>query len=836
MLIARTARAVIQRDSYYEIVTNAVTLRLYFLTDDILRIRAGFDGDFQECSYSLIMTAWDDLADPLMKKYRRRVQVAPSSLDDAASDEAHFVIRGRRLKVVIDKSPFKISVFDEEGRLLHADIVDLAYMEDSNHRRIHTSEIEADDSFFGFGEKTGELDKKEKYMVMRPTDAMGYNAKETDSLYKHIPFYIKLNHQTHLATGYFYHNTAECDFDMGREKSNYWKRHSRYRTDSGDIDLFLIHGPSVKEVVQRYTDLTGKSCLLPRQALGYLGSSMYYAELPRDCDKAIVGFVDTTREEGFPIDGFQLSSGYCTAQTAEGLKRCVFVWNKERFHDPAGFMDAMNSRGVVVTPNVKPGILLVHPDYPAMVKADVFVKDSVSDEPAVGSWWGGPGSFMDFTRESTRTWWKEQLTEHVLSYGTNSVWNDNCEYDSLVDKDARCYLEGAGTTIGHIKAAMVNIFCHISEEAILENSGNKRPFIVCRSGHAGIQRYAQTWAGDNITHWDTLKYNIPTILGMGISGVANQGCDIGGFYGPAPEEELFVRWVQNGIFQPRFSIHSVNVDNTVTEPWMYSGSKQLILDAIKLRYSLIPYFYALERRAWESGLPILEPLFMEFQNDAACYAESFNFMVGPSLLVANVVDQGQKVKPIYFPQGADFYDLKDGRRYAGGSTVDYEVSLDSIPMFLRSGGIVAFTDDELTNLATQHEKSLRLVMAPDVSSEFTLYEDDGDTLNYLQGDYLKTHIDVQAGEITRIHFNYEGSYVSTLERMKLEIIHKEKCPFYVTVDGRELPHILNRRHFEAASAGWYYSQTRRQVEIKYPYVRTSHEVVVSFEPFDMIGM
>lgn len=833
MKITREALAVAYRDPYYAVTTDAVEIRIWFLTRDIVRIRAGFDGDFRECSYSLTLTAWEDAADALMQEYRRRIAVSSSLLNE---EEKAFVIQGERLKVVIEKKPFRICVYDADGSLLHADIADLAYQEDSNHRRIHVSQIEESDSFFGFGEKSGVFDKKEEFMVLCPQDSMGYNAAKTDSLYKHIPFYIRLNHVSRQAVGYFYHNTAVCDFDMGRSKSNYWHRHSRYRADNGDIDLFLIAGPEVSKVVERYTDLTGKSCLLPRQALGYLGSSMYYSELPKDCDREILNFVHTTHEEGFPIDGFQLSSGYCTAETPYGLKRCVFTWNRERFSDPSAFFRDMTAEGVVVSPNVKPGILTCHPDYDSMVKEGIFVKDSVKEEPAIGTWWGGYGSFVDFTDETARKWWKENLKTHLLDYGTASVWNDNSEYDSLVDKDARCHLEGLHDTIGHIKAAMVNIFCHITYDAIRESFDNTRPFIVSRSGHAGIQRYAQTWCGDNLTHWDTLKYNIPTILGMGLSGVANQGADIGGFYGPAPEEELFVRWVQNGIFQPRFSIHSVNTDNSVTEPWMYSGSKDLIRRAMELRYSLIPYYYALERRAHDTGLPILEPLFMEFQNDAKCYGEGFNFMVGPSLLVANVIDKGETFKEIYFPEGADFYDLKDATCYKGGTTVRYPVTMESIPMFLRSGGIVAFTDDKLTNLATQQETSLRLVMAPDVSSSFTLYEDDGRSLDFAKGVYLKTRIDVTAGTVTRLKFTHEGTYESSLKHVKLELIHKEKCPFHVFIDGKEVPHILNRRHFESAQTGWYYSQTRRQVEIKYPYIRADHEVTVSFEVFDMIGM
>lgn len=190
MKVCYTGGAVKDCGSYYSIATNAVELRIWFLTDDILRIRAGFDGDWDEASYSLTMTAWESRTDNLMKDCRKRVQCAAATLTDG---EKEAVIQGSRLKVVVEKAPFRIMVYDKDGSLLHADIPDLAYREDSNHRRIHASQIEADDCFYGFGEKSGEINKAEKYMNMAPGDAMGYNPKETDSLYKHIPFYIRLN-------------------------------------------------------------------------------------------------------------------------------------------------------------------------------------------------------------------------------------------------------------------------------------------------------------------------------------------------------------------------------------------------------------------------------------------------------------------------------------------------------------------------------------------------------------------------------------------------------------------------------------------------------------------
>jgi len=814
-------------------MTNCVELRIWFMTDWIVRIRAGFDGDFDEASYSLVMTAWEDRMDSLMGKYRKRVEPAEAVLTDGR-DKA--VLQGRHLKVVVEKEPFCIAIYDEEGTVLHRDIVDLAYQEDSNHRRIHTSEISPEDCFYGFGEKSGEWNKAQKYMCMSPKDAMGYNPKETDSLYKHIPFYIKANKVSKKAAGYFYHNTAECDFDMGREKSNYWKMHSRYRTDAGDIDLFFIAGPSIRQVVERYTDLTGKSAMLPRTALGYLGSSMYYPELDEDCDDAIIQFIDTTKEEDIPVDGFQLSSGYTSQETGEGLKRCVFTWNKKRFKDPKWFFAEMKKRGITVSPNVKPGILLAHPDLEKMKAKEIFVKDSESDEPGVGTWWGGPGVFVDFTKPEARREWKEMLKKAVLEMGTSSVWNDNCEYDSMVDKDCRCDFEGKGATIGQVKAAMSNIMCHVTAEAIHETFGNIRPFIVCRSGHAGIQRYAQTWAGDNLTCWEALKYNIATILGMGLSGVANQGCDIGGFYGPSPEAELMVRWVQNGIFQPRFSVHSVNTDNTVTEPWMYGDYTGYIRDAVKLRYRLVPYLYSLMERAHETGLPIMEPMCSAFQQDGNCYEEGVDFMVGDSLLVANVVEKGAKTRRVYLPKGQVFYDFYTREAYEGGQAIEVPVDMGSIPLFIPGGAIIPMALNQMGNLAMEQAEGISILCAPDCDSRFTLYEDDGVTTEYEEGAYWKTHIQVKAGVQTVLAFRHEGAYNTAVEQVYIDAVHREKAPFWVMADGKALPHFLYRKKFEAAGEGWYYSQTLKSVQIKYPNPKKDYDLVISFEQFDMIGM
>ena len=561
---------------------------------------------------------------------------------------------------------------------------------------------------------------------------------------------------------------------------------------------------------------------------------MYYPELEKDCDDAIYDFVDTIRENDFPLDGFHLSSGY----TSYNNKRCVFTWNTTRFKDPQKYLRTMKEQHAQNVPNVKPGILLCHPYFADFERAGVFVQDSHDqDTYGVGRWWGGDGAFWDFTSPQARALWKKYLTDAIIDVGTDSVWNDNCEYDSLMDKDCRCNFDGKGGTIGQLKPLMSTLMCKIGAEAVQEHDANARPYMVCRSGSAGIQHYAQTWCGDNATSWRTLQFNIPMILSMGLSGQPNDGADIGGFAGPAPEEELFIRWVQHGIFQPRFSIHSASSDNTVTEPWMYSKSTDLIREAIKLRYRFTPYLYSAEYEASCSGTPIMRPLVYEFQEDPNVYEESFTFLFGRDILVANVLEPGAVARKVYLPAGTRWFDWNDSMRcYEGGQTIEVPVTLASIPMFLREGAVVAMADNELHTMEGDQVKKLHLVVAPKDGVMSTLYDDDGISNDYKQGVYCKTTITMAAGERVILHFAQKGSYPDPVETIRMEMIAKEKSPYWVMIADKKLPHYLNRAKFKTAPEGWYYSQSRRVVEIKYANPGPDYTLVVSFEQFDLIGM
>ncbi len=819
-------------DGAYLVETNCALIKVCFVTDEIARVRVSFNKELAEESYILSTTAWEDRLDGLFEGERTRLAPVIPAVEET---DAQIVFITAALRLEMDKDPICIRLYDAEGTLLYSTLTGSPFILDSNNRVNHYSRMNEEDCFYGFGEKAGNLNKNKEYIRERATDAMGYDATKMDTLYKHIPFYITLNRETQKAVGLFYHNFYESAFNMGREKSNYWPRYTYWQADGGDIDMFLIGGNKISRVVDNYTLITGRPALLPKRALGYQGSSMYYPELEKDSDDAVLEFIDTIKEEGFPIDGFHLSSGY----TSYNNKRCVFTWNTERFKDPAAYFAAMNEKGAQNVPNVKPGILLCHPWFDKFVEQDVFVQDSKEDKFGVGMWWGGEGAFWDYTKESARRIWKDYLIENVIAVGTDSIWNDNCEYDSLLDKDCRVSFDGkeGGGTIAELKPIMCTIMCKLANDAVKEHNENARPYVVCRSGSSGIQKYAQTWCGDNYTNWTSLQYNIPIITGMGLSGQPNEGADIGGFAGPAPEEELFVRWVQNGVFQPRFSIHSASNDNTVTEPWMFRNSAGLIRDAILMRYRFAPYLYSAEYEANQTGAPIMRALVYEFQNDENTYDENFEFLYGKDILVANVIEKGATEKVIYLPKGCKWYDWNDNfKEYEGGQTITIPVTMESIPMFVREGAIIPMADNQLMSMERDHMTALHLVMAPGVDSSYLLYDDDGVTNDFKKGISRKTTISMSGKSVVKVDFTAEGEYTDFVETVMVEMIRKDRSPFWVTLGEEKLEHYLNRRKFEAADKGWYYSQTKKAVLVKYPNPKKDVTLTVSFEDFDLIGM
>ena len=821
-------------DVGYVLHGDTADVLLVFLTDDVIRIRVSFDRAFPEASYALVTTAWADRLDPLFAGERQRI--AP--LDVVCQETAKTLeFSTASLKLVLRKEPFSFTLYDANGQCLYRDLPERAFEKDQLGRLSHYSCMDREhDHFYGFGEKTGHLDKKGRRLRMSPKDAIGHDPENGDPMYKHIPFYLRVNDGQKHSLGLFYHNSYDCVFDLGQEISGYWERYCYYQTDGGDIDLFLINGPTPAEVIERYTWLTGRTILPTKQSLGYCASTMYYAELEQDCDQEIYKVIDKHVKEDIFIDNFWLASGYSSGED-DGL-RYTFNWNRKRFPDPEGFFARMNDMGINVIPNLKPGVLKNHPYAKYYEEHDAFIKTPDGKSDATGRWWGGKGRFIDFTSSRGRAAWQHLLEENILRKGTKTVWNDNCEMDGIEDRNAHCDYERLGGTMAQLKIIHSNMMAYLAHRAIENVYPNERPYVINRAGFAGIQRYAQVWGGDNLTDWRTVKFNLATIMGMGLSGCANMGCDIGGFAGPAPEGELLLRWIQSGIFQPRFTLNSANTDNTVTQPWMYEEHLPYVRAAYALRYRMLPYLYSCMYEASRTGLPVMRPLFLEFPEDERCYTdENLCFLFGPSVLVANVVEPGAQSRTVYLPAGCTWYDMNDNLRpYAGGQTIRVPVNLGTIPMFLRGSGVFC-TSEDVKHILSDTMRQLDMLIAAETDTEFVFYDDDGHTRDYQRGVFAKTTVSVRAGDQTRISFRKEGTYPGTVRQLTLKLVSKAKGAFWVTVDGEPIRRYLVRDNWEQAESGWYYHLSDRTIWVKTPKPeKDDFEIVISTEKFDLIGM
>jgi alpha-glucosidase len=609
------------------------------------------------------------------------------------------------------------------GRVVYADNALIGYVHDPRTGRIaHTLSRDLEDYYYGFGEKSGKLNKHSRHLRMRNTDAFGYDAEHADPLYKHVPFYLTLNGYgaAQRTYGLFYDTPYECAFDMGAEVDNYYGDYRVFRAEGGDLDYWFISGDSLAAVLERYTALTGRQPLPPRDSLGYQGNGMSWLE-GDDPTGQLAYFTAKLREHDLPCSSFSLGSGYTRAADQ---KRYVFTWARDRIPDPSAFIRVLKEAGLSVAANLKPGILTTHPYFEEAQQAGLLIRRADSDAPDLAPWWSGEAAHLDFTNPQTIAWWKAQLEAQVFAYGIDYPWNDNNEYNVRHD-EARCHAFGEELPLMALRPVQTLLMAHASFEAVREQYPLRRPFITSRAVAAGVQRYAATWTGDNRSDWKSLQYNIPMGMGLGLSGFANMGHDVGGFAGDPPDAELFLRWVQSCLFTPRFTINSW-YRPCEEAPWMHDSVLPEVRAALRLRYALIPYLYSLLYATEQTGAPVIRPTVYHFADDPHTRDQSFEYMVGEWLLVAPVYRVGERQREVYLPRGADWYDWHDGTYYAGGQTVRLEAPLNRLPLLARAGALIA---------AEQEGMRYAYAFPPREGGEsaFDLFEDDGSSLAYREG-------------------------------------------------------------------------------------------------------
>lgn len=618
-------------------------------------------------------------------------------------------------------------------------------------RRVwHFHQLKPESRFYGLGERSGEINRRGRSFEMRNVDPMGYDARTSDPLYKHIPFYIEHHEQGFF--GIFYDNYANARFNFGEEIDNYHGPFTSYRAEDGDFDMYFIACPTLLEVTQAFSKLTGQTYFPPKWSLGYSTTSMTYTDLD-NAQERLEQFLRESQEHNIPVKSFKYGSGY----TSRDGKRYVFTWNKSKFPDAKALNAEFQKRQIRLAANIKPVLLTDHPSYDSL--GTLFVQDSLEDNQEVSQFWDNRGSHLDFSNPEAFSWWQQQVKEQLLDYGFDALWNDNNEY-VIWDDEARCHGFGEQLPISVIRPLMSLWMTRASHEMAQSQNPDKRIWSISRCGCPGMQRYAQTWSGDNHTDWSTLEYNNKMAIGLSMSGIYNIGHDTGGFSGPAPSPELLARWFFIGAFTPRFGVNSWKQDGTITEPWMHPEVTHAVKAALALRMRFLPQLYSLCWQAHTNFIPIIRPTFMNFPDDEECPQHETEFMWGDNLLLAPILREGETKREVYLPQtDSGWWDFNNGSHHPGGNAITVDAPLDSTPIFVRGGSAIFLALPEADSIdGPEHAREIHLFPG---GSEFQceFYDDDGVSFEYRDGCYFLLKLEVkQTGNELAIEIDIEGDY------------------------------------------------------------------------------
>jgi alpha-glucosidase len=573
---------------------------------------------------------------------------------------------------------------------------------------VHQAKLRSEECIYGLGERAAPLNLrtpgnrgKARNYRMWNYDAGGIYKPGTDPLYLCIPAYLGLHQQGSYLI--FYENSYPATFSF--------QDLAKAEFEGGALRYYLSIG-TLTRLLERYTELTGRPPLPPRWAFGYHQSRWGY-EKEEALRKTAEGFLD----HDLPLYAMHLD-----IDCLDGFR--AFTIDPDRFPNLTQFTQELAERGIKLITIINPGVKADRKNrlFQEGREQDVFCK-LPDGNPVLAPVWAGMCAFPDFTNPQARHWWSRQY-EYLLDLGISGFWHDMNEPaafvlwgdPSLPAQSTQHDMEGRGGT--HCEAH--NLYGMLQAQAayksLREYQPERRPFIVSRSGWAGLQRYAWTWTGDIETSWAGLQQTIPTVLNLGLSGIPYSGPDIGGFKGN-PSAELYLRWFQLSCFLPFCRTHSANNVKHRT-PWSFGEpTLSIVRKYLKLRERLLPYFYTLAWETSQTGHPLVRPLFWADPEDSNLWTVEDEFLLGDALLVCPVLQQGASSREVVLPQG-HWYDFWSDSLYEKQQRIQLEAPLERSPLLVKAGSILP--------MIAEQQLILHLYPPVEGSCQGRVYSDAGD--------------------------------------------------------------------------------------------------------------
>ncbi|WP_431041002.1 glycoside hydrolase family 31 protein [Streptomyces sp. P1-3] len=548
---------------------------------------------------------------------------------------------------------------------------------------VQRSEVAADAAVFGLGGRSAGPRLRDGAYRLWNTDPGGSFEPGDDPLYLTMPVQLVVaDAGTHLI---FHDNSWDGTVTLRAGEEGNGSGHDRpgscvLRMEGGPLRYWVIVGTPAR-VLHGWTALTGAPAVPPSWALGYQHARWGFGD-EQEVRRVVAGY----RDRGLPLSALHLDIDHYRGHR-------VFSVDTRRFPDLPGLAAQLRADGVrlvsIVDPAVKaePG----DPVYDSGVAAGAFVRDA-RGRTVRGVVWPGEAVFPDFTDPRAREWWAG-LYEERLAQGFSGMWHDMNEPvsfaafgDPTLPRSARHDLEGRGGDHREAHNVYALAMARAGYEGLRAARPEERPFLFSRSGWAGMQRYGGTWSGDVATGWPGLRTSLALVLGLGLCGVPYSGPDVGGFTG-SPSPELFLRWFQLASYLPLFRTHSA-IWAGRREPWEF-GPEVLehAAAALRGRQRLMPYFVTLAEVARRTGAPYVRPVWWRQPQDRALRDCEDAFLLGDSLLVAPVVEEGARERRVRLPRGR-WYDTATGRAYEGPGWARPAAPWSRIPVLARAGSVI----------------------------------------------------------------------------------------------------------------------------------------------------
>jgi alpha-glucosidase len=706
--------------------------------------------------------------------------VAPEAFEVSETGRS-YTLSLSKIRIKINKTPFFVTFKDSENNVIMQNKPSSMGWTPSGECFVN-NRILPGERFYGLGEKLNGFEHTGQKEQMWAVDAYGaandssVPAWENGKWYMSNPYYVS-------SAGYsvLFDNSSFTEFDLGASRKDTCTFKSSNPNPGGKLIYYFIYGPSFKTVTKTYTDMAGKSFFAPRWAYGNI--QCHYGYKQEDIERV----AETYRKLSIPIDVILSDIEWYEYLCAPTL------FNKKNYPDPDGMIKKLRDLhiryGLINDPNITDRD--DNAFYRYGEEHGFFVKD-VSGHTRQITWpWGGPSGLVDFFDPKAAAWWGT-LLDGIIKQGVSCMWldmNEPAKYNPdwyFRNEEGRPY-----GTFNEVK----NAYAIMHQKAVFDKmtENGKRAFLQTRSGYSGTHRYASPWTGDIQGTCRSMHEQIILGTGLSLTGYNYWGFDIGGFFTTITSTQ-YKRWVELATFTP---VHRFHYCEGVEEkePWTHDAL-EVSKKYINLRYRLIPYMYSfaadsiigtgLEGKADENGtgLPLVRPMLMEFQDDQNTYGTDTQFMCGTAFLVAPVLDDSEE-KKVYLPKGR-WYDINDPSSvYEGGRHIVYHAPFDVLPVFVKEGSIVPLQSERqyMDDPAASDTLTVRIYpTAGDSENSFVLYEDDGTSDAYKQGVYALTRVDCSV-------MNAAGDCaicISVSERSgKYKKIPKRDVVFEVQLQGRE---------------------------------------------------